>query len=120
MQVSTKVTRRTATSASGHEVAILVFSGDISSASKEAILGAYQALDGEAGNVLLNFTGVEYINSSGIAIVIQVLLEAQKKVDSRSIGIFGLSSHFQKVFTMVGITKYAALYPDETASLAAL
>ncbi len=43
MQASTKVTRRTATSASGHEVAILAFSGDISSASKEAILGAYQA-----------------------------------------------------------------------------
>jgi anti-sigma B factor antagonist len=119
MQASTKVTQRTALAASGREVTILAFSGDISSASKEAILGAYQALDGAAGEVLLNFTGVEYINSSGIAIIIQVLLEAQK-VGSRSIGIFGLSSHFQKVFTMVGIAKYAALYPDERASLAVL
>lgn len=119
MQVSTKVTQRTATAASGHEVAILAFTGDISSASKEAILGAYQALDGAAGKVLLNFSGVEYINSSGIAIIIQVLLEAQK-MGSRSVGIFGLSSHFQKVFTMVGIAKYATLYPSETAALAAL
>ena len=55
---------------------------------------------------------MEYINSSGIAIVIQVCWK-HRKVDSRSIGIFGLSAHFQKVFTMVGITKYAALYPDE-------
>ena len=119
MQASTKVTQRRALAASGQEVTILAFAGDISSASKEAILGAYEALNGTAGEVLLNFTGVEYINSSGIAIIIQVLLEA-KKAGSRSIGIFGLSAHFQKVFTMVGIAKYAALYPDESASLAAL
>ena len=119
MQATTKVTHHTAIAASGEEVSILAFSGDISSASKEAILGAYQALNGKAGKVLLNFSGVEYINSSGIAIIIQVLLEAQK-AGSRSIGLFGLSSHFQKVFTMVGITKYATLYADEKASLAAL
>jgi anti-sigma B factor antagonist len=119
MQASTKVTQRTALAASGHEVTILAFAGDISSASKDAILGAYESLNGAAGEVLLNFTGVEYINSSGIAIIIQVLLEA-KKAGSRSVGIFGLSPHFQKVFTMVGITKYAALYPNEDASLAAL
>jgi anti-sigma B factor antagonist len=119
MQATTKVTHRTATAASGEAVAILAFSGDISSTSKDAILGAYEALDGVAGKILLGFTGVDYINSSGIAIIIQVLLEAQK-VGSRTMGLFGLSSHFQKVFTMVGITKYAALYPDEKTSLAAL
>jgi anti-sigma B factor antagonist len=119
MQATTKVSQRTATSASGHEIAVLGFSGDISSASKEAILAAYHGLDGAAAKVLLDFTGVDYINSSGIAIIIQMLLEAEKS-GSRQIGIFGLSAHFQKVFTMVGITKYAALYPDESASLAAL
>ena len=119
MQMTTKVTQRTATSTSGQPVAILAFSGDISSASKEAVLGAYRALDGAAGKVLLNFSGVEYINSSGIAIIIELLLEAQKN-GSRSVGLFGLTPHFQKVFTMVGIAKYAALYPDEKAALAAL
>ncbi len=119
MQTTTKVTQRTATGASGQQVAILAFSGDISSASKDAILGAYRGLNGAAGKVLLNFSGVEYINSSGIAIIIELLLEAQK-TGSRSIGLFGLTPHFQKVLTMVGIAKYAALYPDEKASLAAL
>ena len=119
MQTTTKVTHRNATASSGQLVAVLSFSGDISSASKDAILGAYQSLNGAAGKVLLNFSGVEYINSSGIAIIIELLLEAQKN-GSRSIGLFGLTPHFQKVFTMVGITKYAVLYPDEKASLAAL
>lgn len=119
MQATTRVTQRSATTVSGSAVAILAFSGDISSASKELILGAYHALDGAAAKVLLDFSGVEYINSSGIAIIIQMLLEAGKS-GSHAFGIFGLSPHFQKVFTMVGINKYAALYSDESTAIAAL
>lgn len=117
MQVSTKVAVRTATAASAEPVSILAFSGDISSASKEAMLAAYHELGADVTRLLLDFTAVEYINSSGIAIIIQMLLEAQKS-GSRSIGIFGLSAHFRKVFTMVGIGKYATLYDDEQAALA--
>jgi len=117
MQVSTKVTQRAAKTASGDAVDILAFSGDISSASKEAILTAYHGLGATASPLLLDFTGVDYINSSGIAIIIQMLLEAHK-AGARTIGIFGLSPHFRKVFTMVGISKYANLYDDEKAALA--
>lgn len=127
MQAATKVSERTATGASGDRVTILAFAGDISSASKDAILGAYHGLSGGLGGdsgeaarkILLDFTGVDYINSSGIAIIIQMLLEAGKS-GTQSIGIFGLSAHFQKVFTMVGIGRYAVLHKDEAAALAAV
>jgi anti-sigma B factor antagonist len=119
MQVMTKVSERQAAGASGSAVSILSFAGDISSASKDAILGAYHGLNGRAAHILLDFTGVDYINSSGIAIIIQMLLEAGK-AGTQTIGIFGLSAHFQKVFTMVGINKYAAMHKDEAAALAAV
>jgi anti-anti-sigma factor len=119
MQVTTKVSERMATSATGSAVAILSFAGDISSASKDAILNAYHGLSGDTSKILLDFTGVDYINSSGIAIIIQMLLEAGK-TGTRTIGIFGLTPHFQKVFTMVGINKYAGLHKDEAAALAAV
>jgi anti-anti-sigma factor len=117
MQASTTVTQRAAANAAGSEVIILAFSGDISSTSKDAILAAYHGLEATGSPLLLDFTSVDYINSSGIAIIIQMLLEAHK-AGSRSIGIFGLSPHFKKVFTMVGISKYASLYEDEKAALA--
>jgi anti-sigma B factor antagonist len=119
MQTATRVIHRTATAASGSLVTVLVFSGDISSASKEAALGAYHHLNGEGAAVLLDFTGVDYINSSGIAIIIQMLMEANKSA-AKPIGIYGLTPHFQKVFTMVGINRYAALHGDETAALAGI
>lgn len=119
MQETTRITQRTATTSSGSPVCIFSFDGDITSTAKEVILSAYHGLDGSSPHLLLDFTSVDYINSSGIAIIIQVLLEASK-AGRESVGIYGLSSHFNKVFTMVGINKYAALHPDEAAALAAI
>ena len=119
MQASTKVTQRTAKGSSGEPVAILAFSGDIASTSKDAILEKYHALGASTTRVLLDFSGADYINSSGIAIIIQMLLEAHK-AGGRTIGIFGLTPHFNKVFTMVGVAKYAAISADEPSALAKL
>lgn len=119
MQETTRITQRAASAASGSAVCIFSFKGDITSTAKEGILSAYHGLDGSASHLLLDFTGVDYINSSGIAIIIEMLLEASKS-GKQSVGIFGLSPHFNKVFTMVGINKYAALHADEKAALAAI
>jgi anti-sigma B factor antagonist len=95
----------------------LRFSGDITSMSKETVLGTYQALRPEVKRILLDLSKVEYINSSGIALIIQVLIEARKT--GQSVQTFGLSDHFRKVFTMVGMTKYTELHEDELSACAA-
>lgn len=119
MQTSNKVSQHQLTGASGRAVTALRYTGDISSASRDAVVGSYEALDKSASPiVLLDFKGVEYLNSSGIALVIQVLMAAAKA--KQTVAICGLTPHFTKVFTMVGITKYANLYPGEDAALTAL
>ena len=114
MQTETKARIDQVNSPAGHPVTVLRFEGDIASTSKDAVLGTYQGLPKTAKLVLLDFTKVDYINSSGIALVIQMLMEANK--NRQKIAAFGLTPHFQKVFTMVGITKYASLYPDEATA----
>lgn len=117
MQPETKVRVDNTTSGSGLPITILRFTGDISSASRDAVLGTYESLPKEdRARVLLDFSKVDYINSSGIGLVIQMLLEASKA--DQVIRAFGLTPHFQKVFTMVGITKYTSLYPDEATAKA--
>jgi anti-sigma B factor antagonist len=49
--------------------------------------------------------------------VIQLLIEATNA--GQKVCAFGLSAHFVKVFTMVGITKYAGLFPTQAEALAA-
>jgi anti-sigma B factor antagonist len=102
---------------SGAPITVLRFAGDITSASKAAVLGTYQGLAENTKRILLDFSGVEYLNSSGIALVIQMMIAAGK--NGQAIQTFGLKPHFQKVFTMVGITKYTTLHPDERTACAA-
>lgn len=98
-------------------VTVLRFAGDITSASKAAVLGTYEGMPDSTKRILLDFSGVDYLNSSGIALIIQMMIAASKS--GQSIQTFGLKPHFQKVFTMVGITKYTTLHPDETSACAA-
>lgn len=117
METGTKTISDEIVADSGNTVSVLRFSGDISSASRDSVLGAYGKIAKDRA-VLLDFSRVDYINSSGIALVIQMMMEANKT--GHAICAFGLTPHFQKVFTMVGITKYAKLYPDELSAKAAV
>jgi len=119
VQSETKARVEQLTSPAGDQVSVLRFEGDIASTSKEAVLGTFQALPKETAKlVLLDFSKVDYINSSGIALVIQMLIEAANS--GQKVLAFGLSAHFTKVFTMVGITKYAGLFPTQAEALAGL
>jgi anti-sigma B factor antagonist len=113
----TQVKMEEAQSNSGTPITILRFAGDITSASKAAVLGTYQGIPESTKRILLDFSRVEYLNSSGIALVIQMMIAASKS--GQTIQTFGLKPHFQKVFTMVGITKYTTLHPDEQTASAA-
>lgn len=100
------------------DLAILRFEGDITSASEEAVLGHYKSLSAGTTKILLDFSKVPYLNSSGIALVIQLLMAASKV--PQKVVCFGLTPHFVKVFTMLGLAKYTTLQPDEAAAKAAV
>lgn len=99
--------------------AILRFEGDITSFSEAVVLGTYRGLPAETyKKILLDFSKVEYINSSGIALIITMLMESSKA--QQDVQCFGLTPHFKKVFEMVGLLRYTKLHPDEDTALKAL
>ena len=116
-QAETKVQTEQIADARGGQITVLRLSGDMSSNSREAFMGNYEAAS-KSQPVLLDFSKTDYINSSGIALVIQVMMEAAKS--GQKVAAFGLTPHFVKVFTMVGITKYAGLYPDQATAVSSL
>jgi anti-sigma B factor antagonist len=116
VSTATKVKVDRVGEAGGRVVSVLRFSGDISSLSRDAVLGTWHQLPDDAkGRVLLDFSGVDYLNSSGIALVINMLMEARR--GAHSVRLFGLRPHFQKMFRLVGITNYTELHPDEASAL---
>ena len=98
------------------EVSILYIKGDVTHITGEAIEDAYQKVStAGAKKILLYFDKDGYINSGGIAILIGIASESRK--NEQTIRMTGLSSHFQKIFSMVGLTKYTEIFPTEELAL---
>jgi anti-anti-sigma factor len=98
------------------DVSIINIKGDVTATTGEAIEDAYQKVSADgAQKILLYFDKDGYINSGGIAILIGVASESMK--NKQKIRITGLSRHFQKIFHMVGLTKYTEIFPSEESAL---
>jgi len=98
------------------DVTIMDIKGDITAFSDPFLNNAYQeANDQGARKIILKSSKEAYINSGGIALLIQLL--AQTKRNNQRVVIAGISEHFKKIFNMVGITKFAPIYDTQEAAL---
>ncbi|GAX91148.1 STAS domain-containing protein [Effusibacillus lacus] len=68
--------------------------------------------------ILFDMTGLQYINSAGISLLIRFVREAQQRQHSSF--AFGVSPHYQKIFRIVGLTAYMELFPDEYSAMETL
>lgn len=96
--------------------AIVAMTGDVDRRAQEAMDTAYAAAAASGLPVVLDFTGVDYINSTGIAVIVGVLARARAaRVEVRA---YGLSDHYQEIFTITRISDFMAIYDDEAAAMA--
>jgi anti-anti-sigma factor len=75
-----------------------------------------QATDANAKAVLLNFNKVEYMNSTGIALIVGLLAQARKS--GRRLLTCGLSDHYQEIFKITRLSDFMNIYTDEASALA--
>ena len=98
-------------------VTVFDIKGDVTASSEDSIKKAYTDAGGNSlQTIVLMFEEDAYINSGGIAVLIQILAQSQKS--EQKINITGLSDHFKKIFHMVGITKFATIYNSLDEALA--
>ena len=98
------------------DVSILQIEGDVTAITGESIEEAYQKVTtAGARKILLYFDKDGYINSGGIAILIGIASESRK--NGQTVRMTGLSGHFQKIFNMVGLTKYTEIFQTEELAL---
>jgi anti-anti-sigma factor len=96
---------------------VVVMSGTVNRAAKQALEAAYEDAAAQPGRVLMDFRGVDYINSTGIAVIVGVL--AMARAEDREVGAFGLTDHYREVFSITRLSDFMTIYEDETAAVAA-
>jgi anti-sigma B factor antagonist len=88
----------------------------IDSTAEHALSEAYAAAAAHGSKtVLLNFAGVEFLSSTGIALIVGML--ARARTDGRKITAAGLSDHYREIFEITRLADFMTIFADENAAL---
>jgi anti-anti-sigma factor len=98
-------------------VAVIDLMGEINGFVEEALNAAYaEAESNDPEAILLNFEKVDYINSTGIALIVGLLSKA--RVSQRRLVAYGLSDHYVEIFEITRLSDFMSVFPDEESAIA--
>ena len=93
-------------------VAVIDLTGDVDARAEQALEDAYaEATRARPRSVALNFEGTEYINSTGIALIVGLLARARK--DGAAVRAFGLSDHYREIFEITRLSDFMTIADSE-------
>ena len=97
-------------------VAIVELRGDIAAFAEDTLNAAYAEAEQQGHDpILLNFSQVQYINSTGIALIVGLLARARKT--HRQLRACGLSQHYVEIFQITRLVDFMSVFPDESSAM---
>jgi len=94
--------------------AVIELSGEVDGSAAAVLTDAYErAVTAGADShdtVVLDFAAVDYINSTGIALIVSVL--ARARAERRKVVASGLSPHYREIFDITRLSDFIELFPD--------
>jgi anti-sigma B factor antagonist len=97
-------------------VAVVDLAGELDAFGEQPLSVAFaEALSNEPAAVVLNFSQVDYINSTGIALVVGLVARARRA--GLALSVYGLSEHFSEIFHITRLADYLPVLPDEASAL---
>jgi anti-sigma B factor antagonist len=97
---------------------VLVIRGEIDSSASQPLQLAYAGTLGPdmATRVVLDFTAVDYMNSTGIALIVGIL--AQARAEHRTVAASGLSAHYRQIFEITRLSDFIEMFADVDDAIA--
>lgn len=100
-------------------VGIIDITGDVTGFAENALMDAFsQASSGSPKAVLLNFSGLDYMNSSGIGLLVTLLIRTQRQ--KQRLMAFGLSEHYHEIFKLTRLNEAIGIFSSEAEALKAV
>jgi anti-sigma B factor antagonist len=103
----------------GDELGVITVHGDVTAASEDALMDAYtRAAEGSPQAILLDFSGLEYMNSGGIGLLVTLLVRANRA--KQRLLACGLNDHYRQIFELTRLDEAISIYTNEAEALAAV
>ena len=87
----------------GDAVAVVDIKGEVTAACEPVLMSAYEAAGSGTKRLVLNFAGLEYMNSGGIGMLVTLLVRANRQ--HQELAAYGLSEHYREIFELTGSTR---------------
>jgi anti-sigma B factor antagonist len=98
---------------------ILRVQGDVTAASDGAFGDAYtEASSAGARAIVLDFSGLDYMNSGGIGVLVTLLVRAQRA--GQRLYASGLDAHYRQILSLTRLDEAISVHDTEAAALAAI
>jgi anti-sigma B factor antagonist len=95
---------------------VLDLRGEINGFAQGALNAAYAEAEAkDPGTILLNFEGVDYIDSVGIVLIGNLLAKA--RAAKRRLLAYGLSDHYVEIFDITRLSDFVSVFPDEVSAM---
>ncbi|HEX5465538.1 MAG TPA: STAS domain-containing protein [Candidatus Limnocylindrales bacterium] len=99
--------------------AVVAIAGRIDASADEPLRAAVDgALATTPQRLILDFSAMDYMNSTGIALVVGLLGRA--RATQTPVGAYGLSPHYQEIFRITRLSDFLPLFDDEAGARAGL
>lgn len=96
---------------------IIDIQGDVSAFAEQVLMNAYnEASTPTTRSIILNFTNLEYMNSSGIGLIVTLLIRVNRQ--KQRLLAFGLSDHYQHIFELTRLNDAIKVHKSEAEALA--
>ena len=67
--------------------------------------------------MILNFEGLQYMNSGGIGLLVTVLIRANRA--GQQLLAYGLNEHYRQILSLTRLDEAIGVHPDEESAVAA-
>src|SRR5919204_4105943 len=91
---------------------VIDIKGDFTAQSEEVLMDAYGRASGPGVRaIVLNFGGLDYMNSGGIGLLVTLLVRAQRQ--RQRVFAYGLSEHYRQIFELTRLDEAVSIHDNE-------
>jgi anti-sigma B factor antagonist len=99
-------------------ISVIDLQGEVTGQVENSLMDAFvQASNGSTQTIILNFDGLEYMNSSGIGLLVTLLIRTQRQ--KQELVAYGLDEHYQEIFKLTRLDDAIITYGSEEEALVA-
>jgi anti-sigma B factor antagonist len=101
------------------QAGVIEIHGEVTAFAEDALMEAYtKASNGKTEAVIIDFSDLEYMNSSGIGLLVTLLIRANRQ--KQQLMVIGLNDHYRQIFQLTRLDEAIGIYDSEANALAAV